>query len=212
MAVERELWGGAFAARIFGEFVDISNYRQVPDHQEVYAHADTDRSIIFEVVEMMDESDSRLAMQRHWEELCKANESPDHECAIRQLTQEEVPNFPHSHQDDGCWVARGTQHISKGRDSADAANTVRVSLALIRLPHVTTDLLVQSNVPTRISTASQARAASPIHDEEAKTSDSNTSDDNSSSDVVPLEDFLAEALSSLQCRDWTLFGPDAAAP
>lgn len=46
-----ELYGGAMSLEIPSRLVDISAFRQVPDHQEVFADADTDQSVIVEINE-----------------------------------------------------------------------------------------------------------------------------------------------------------------
>jgi Ran-interacting Mog1 protein len=45
----RELYGGAITANLPADFIDASNLRQVPDHQEVYLSPTTLTTIIFEI-------------------------------------------------------------------------------------------------------------------------------------------------------------------
>ena len=45
------LYGGALKISLPSNFIDISKYRHVPDNQEVYSNAETDRSICIEIVE-----------------------------------------------------------------------------------------------------------------------------------------------------------------
>ena len=47
---ERMLFGGAITCRIPERYVDVSDFRPIPDHQEVYADGGTDQSVIFEIV------------------------------------------------------------------------------------------------------------------------------------------------------------------
>ena len=47
----RPLFGGALSTIVPEEFQDISLIRQVPDTQEVFADATTDRSVIIELLE-----------------------------------------------------------------------------------------------------------------------------------------------------------------
>lgn len=47
----RQLFGGAILVELPTEFVDVSNVRDVPDHQEVFANQDTDQSVIIEILE-----------------------------------------------------------------------------------------------------------------------------------------------------------------
>ena len=46
----RELFGSAITMQMPDRFKDISNYRPVPDHQEVLTDANTDQSVIVEVL------------------------------------------------------------------------------------------------------------------------------------------------------------------
>ena len=57
-----KLFGGAFQIDLPDGFVDVSDFRQVPDHQEVWAEAKTDRSAIIEILERVDEKDEQSAL------------------------------------------------------------------------------------------------------------------------------------------------------
>ena len=48
----RQLYGGAMSIDIPERFEDISQFRQVPDHQEAFADSNTDSSIIIELNQM----------------------------------------------------------------------------------------------------------------------------------------------------------------
>ena len=45
----RELYGGAITTNLPTDFIDCSNLRQIPDHQEVYLSPNTLTTIIFEI-------------------------------------------------------------------------------------------------------------------------------------------------------------------
>ncbi|CAL5363208.1 unnamed protein product [Camellia sinensis] len=49
---ERPLFGGAIASTFPLRFQDMSNIRQVPDHQEVFADPARDESLIFELLDL----------------------------------------------------------------------------------------------------------------------------------------------------------------
>lgn len=51
MSTKAKLYGGAIECNIPAGFDDVSKFRVVPDHQEVYANAETDQSIIVEINE-----------------------------------------------------------------------------------------------------------------------------------------------------------------
>lgn len=46
----RGLFGGAIEVQLPERLVDVSNFRPVPDNQEVFADGNTDESVIVEVV------------------------------------------------------------------------------------------------------------------------------------------------------------------
>jgi hypothetical protein len=60
--VTRELYGGAFTIDIPKCFADISEVREVPNHQEVFADSDTDRSIIVELNSMAEVPDNEACV------------------------------------------------------------------------------------------------------------------------------------------------------
>ncbi|GAB2297209.1 hypothetical protein Dimus_031322 [Dionaea muscipula] len=49
------LYGGAISSTFPQRFEDVSNIRQVPDHQEVFADPAHDESLIFEVLDLEDD-------------------------------------------------------------------------------------------------------------------------------------------------------------
>ncbi|KAK8658274.1 hypothetical protein V6N13_036485 [Hibiscus sabdariffa] len=52
---ERPLFGGAISASFPLRFRDVSNIRQVPDHQEVFVDPACDESLIFELLDFKHE-------------------------------------------------------------------------------------------------------------------------------------------------------------
>lgn len=52
----RELFGGALSIKVPKDFKDVSVFRQVPDHQEVFVSNDSDDSLIVELLETPSES------------------------------------------------------------------------------------------------------------------------------------------------------------
>lgn len=47
---QRDLFGGAMTMKIPSRLTDVSDFRPVPDNQEVFADGDTDQSIIIEIM------------------------------------------------------------------------------------------------------------------------------------------------------------------
>jgi hypothetical protein len=48
---ERELFGDGIKIKVPKSFKDVSDFRQVPDHQEVFVSGDSDASLIVELLE-----------------------------------------------------------------------------------------------------------------------------------------------------------------
>ncbi|KAL3646450.1 hypothetical protein CASFOL_011630 [Castilleja foliolosa] len=49
---QRNLFGGAIVSNFPLRFEDVSNIRQVPDHQEVFVDPTRDESLIFELLDL----------------------------------------------------------------------------------------------------------------------------------------------------------------
>ncbi len=90
-----------------------------------------------------------------------------------------------------CW---GLQRVSKYREGAQQANDVRVYVAVLRLPEVTSDIVVSFNSPVHINNASAS----------AEAVNQNTLRDycNEPHTTALFEGFIA----SLQVLDFGLFG------
>ncbi|KAI9377134.1 hypothetical protein POPTR_019G023800v4 [Populus trichocarpa] len=52
ISTDRPLFGGAISSTFPVRFQDVSNIRQVPDHQEVFADPSRDESLVFELLDL----------------------------------------------------------------------------------------------------------------------------------------------------------------
>jgi len=57
-----ELYGGAFKIDLPTSYADISQIRDVPNHQEVFVDSDADQSVVIELNSMAEVSDADAAM------------------------------------------------------------------------------------------------------------------------------------------------------
>jgi hypothetical protein len=64
-----DLFGGAISADIPSSFIDASDFRPIPSHQEVYVSKDSSDSIIVEIVEMQPVPIENMA-EYHLKEVC----------------------------------------------------------------------------------------------------------------------------------------------
>ena len=64
------LFGSALAASLPSTFTDVSEMRQVPDHQEVWLDSEGFTSIVIEILERVEKPDL-AALQYHLEDLAE---------------------------------------------------------------------------------------------------------------------------------------------
>mmetsp|Transcript_32571 Transcript_32571/g.95333 ORF Transcript_32571/g.95333 Transcript_32571/m.95333 type:complete len:188 (-) Transcript_32571:258-821(-) len=177
-----ELYGGAMTCELPRSFVDASQMREVPDHQEVWVDTATDRSFIVEVLDRKTEVPDDQAITFFLEDLASFNDAKEAAVLIsRRAADEETPGLP---PDTVCLVGAGEQLVAKFAEAS--ANRVKVHICAVRLVEQETDLLITLNDPVAI-------------------------DPQSSSAVAPVaqagEELFAQVLRSFRIVDWTLFTP-----
>lgn len=94
-------------------------------------------------------------------------------------------------------LASGLQAVSKGRQGSEAANTVSIVMAVIRLPAAASDMLVTLNSPVIISPGSAAAEHAGAGVKRA---------------FATAPQLLQAALDTLSIHDWGLFGQGASEP
>ena len=152
----RKLFGGAFNITLPTRMIDLSTFRLIPDHQEVWTDASADQSVIIEILERVDTQDSN-AVKYHFDEISNTNESI--ESKIMQNTEILTKNDLLIASKYHCsWIA-GTQRVSKGRDTKDKSNLISLFVTCIRLKDHETDILITMNSPLIIHEKSQSAQA-----------------------------------------------------
>jgi hypothetical protein len=220
----RTLFGGALSCAVPPSFVDVSDFRQVPDNQEVFADASqSDSSLVVEILEQpvvadpsTDPSSTSVpvavadaaAVAYYLADLAEANDAADGAVfrGARRLTAEEMPQLAASSPAAaGCsaWVGAGDQAVSKVREGDHARNAVRVYAAVLRLPEINTDLLITMNVPLVISASSSSAASGGVglHQLGGQGGEGGGGDPCAAATAL----FLS-ILKSLRIEDWGLFG------
>ncbi|XP_030648606.1 ran guanine nucleotide release factor [Chanos chanos] len=154
----RPLFGGALSAVIPHSARDISELRQIPDNQEVFAHSQTDQSVIIELLEYQSHVNDSDAARYHFEDVAGSNKATEAgSWEVRSV--EALPKSELSLQEcSSAWLLSGAQLISKFNE--EAKNTVNIHLGLFRLPQFTTDILVTFNDPVSISPLSSSAVGS----------------------------------------------------
>lgn len=188
------LFGGALELALPDRFEDISCYRDVPDNQEVFTDAESDQSVIVEILELAAVSDEESAPFL-FQDLAEAGSATSSTIeGTRRLENSDIPLLP---ENTTAYSALGIQRVAKGRDDPQAANELQVILAVVRLKTVSSDVVITLNTPITIDPCSSSAQAV-------------SKDYKRWHDRAP-EDFNA-MLQSFAVLDWGLFGPCEPAP
>ncbi|CAL8394757.1 unnamed protein product [Boreogadus saida] len=143
------LFGGAISARIPHSARDISDVREVPDNQEVFAHGHTDQSLIVELLEFESNVEDLDAAKYHFEDIAGSNKAlKPGTCDVTSVVALSKSELSLS-ECSSAWLLNGAQCVSKFNE--EARNAVTIHLGLFRLPQFSTDVLVTFNDPLSIS-------------------------------------------------------------
>ncbi|KAG1671992.1 hypothetical protein FOA52_013365 [Chlamydomonas sp. UWO 241] len=191
--IARDLFGGAMSMSLPSRLVDVSDYRPVPDHQEVWADGATDQSLVVELVEAA-AAEAGACGRFYFDDMASVNDSGESSVrGVEELGLASLPSLPGVEGLYACLVT-GTQLVSKSRQDSDASNAVLLLLAVLRLPKVGSDLLITLNTPLHIS--------------EHSTSAENVNATGVQQGADLARPLLLSMLVSLSIRDWGLFGAD----
>ncbi|KAL5722728.1 hypothetical protein ACHQM5_006213 [Ranunculus cassubicifolius] len=197
-SIDRALFGGALSTTFPLRFQDISNIRQVPDHQEGFADPNRDESLIFELLDLKhDVADNGSAT---WFLQDLATEQGAEGCIVlEQSGVFDAEGLRYRNMPAVITTAVGQMSISKGRQGREAQNVVKVYLANLRLKGVDTDVLITAYEPLAISPFSEsapdvgAGLAVPA----------------AQVGCMPMSDVVKLAVSTFKVHDWNLFGASA---
>eukprot|EP00002_Diphylleia_rotans_P000798 TRINITY_DN10422_c0_g1_i1.p1 TRINITY_DN10422_c0_g1~~TRINITY_DN10422_c0_g1_i1.p1 ORF type:complete len:184 (-),score=30.67 TRINITY_DN10422_c0_g1_i1:94-645(-) len=177
--VVAELYGGAMQMRVPCSFFNVSEIRQIPDHQEVFVdRVIPEWSCIVEFLEYQSsQADDNIARYL-FTDLCEENgvegasDMSIVSSSVLDLAQK--PNFVEFHAS----IIYGTQRVCKFRESE--RKLVHTWLGVVRLPKVNCELAVSFNIPQDASGVT-IDFLSTVHS------------------------IFAHVFSSLQINDWGLF-------
>ncbi|KAM3620186.1 uncharacterized protein V6R79_019479 [Siganus canaliculatus] len=155
------LFGGALSAVLPHSIRDISELREIPDNQEVFAHAHSDQSLIVELVEYQGQVADQDAARYHFEDIATSNKALETD-AFEVTSVVPLPKSELLLSDcSSAWMLTGTQCVSKFNE--EARNKVTLHLGLLRLPQFSTDILITFNDPQAISPESSSAVAVEPH-------------------------------------------------
>ena len=206
----RNLFGGAITANLPPSYGDVSNVRQIPDHQEVFVDNESEASVIVELLQLESSFQDLEAIRHHFQDLSDANEATDTKIISEgSFTAEEF--IPSLTAVDCKHALIGKQTVGKYRTRSDMeVDEVYIILVLVRLANVSTDLLVSMNIPARMfaptttTTANNNTTTSNSTEPElnvAQLLPSIGTDMTIHKNVSTMRDFV----NSLHVADWGLF-------
>jgi Ran-interacting Mog1 protein len=197
--VQRPLFGWALACHLPSDWRDVSDVRQVPDHQECWqsvgaaAADDFSRLLVIEILERQNDIADADAAEYFFRDLAESNGSPVLSFTARPSLTAGAGGATTDDDTDGIAIrglpvdavlafGSGRQRVALGRDRSDAAgrrsahhqevHVIQVLLCAIRLKERNTDLLITLSAPI-----------------------SN-----------PCDDLFRRILESIRINDWSLFG------
>eukprot|EP01089_Gocevia_fonbrunei_P012661 TRINITY_DN3055_c0_g1_i1.p1 TRINITY_DN3055_c0_g1~~TRINITY_DN3055_c0_g1_i1.p1 ORF type:complete len:197 (+),score=34.88 TRINITY_DN3055_c0_g1_i1:121-711(+) len=152
----RDLFGGGMSVMLPRRFADVSELRQVPDNQEVFVDVNTDQSIIIELLALEENVPNSESIKYFFDDLAESNDAKEGATIIQTITLDEnkVPLFG---KDIHKSALLGDQYVSKFNEQSK--NKIQLYMANIRLPQVTTDILITLNTPVYISTQSSSKVS-----------------------------------------------------
>ncbi|RKF63022.1 putative ran guanine nucleotide release factor [Golovinomyces cichoracearum] len=139
-----DIYGGAITVDLPDCFADVSNLRQVPDHQEVYLDKNGFTSIIFDINERLGPAGSGpsvdgAALTAHLEDIV---DSEDDQVQVWSSSSTQFSKLP---EGTPAYTLITTQKSSLPKDSSPEFTAI--VLTLIRLEKESTDILISINVP-----------------------------------------------------------------
>ncbi|KAL8756793.1 MAG: hypothetical protein Q9184_004384 [Pyrenodesmia sp. 2 TL-2023] len=140
-----ELFGGAITVNLPDRYADVSNIREVPDHQEIYLDASGFSSIIVEIAERVSEpSTDEEALKFHFHDIVEEHDTSSvYHTGAAQLANL-TPDTP-------CYTLLATTTpppVPNGNPNRPLTPTfTAIILTLIRLVPQSTDIVVTINIP-----------------------------------------------------------------
>lgn len=193
--VERPLFGGAIATTFPLRFQDVSDIRQVPDHQEVFVDPSRDESLIIELLDFKHDVGDGGSASWFLNDLATEQDAEDIS-VMEQSGVFEANGLRYRNMPAVITTAVGQMSISKARQGREAQNLVKVYLANLRLKGVDTDVLITAYEPIAISPLSES----------ARSVGAGLAVPASQVGRMPMSDVFQVAVSSFKVHDWNLFG------
>ncbi|KAH8724559.1 hypothetical protein GQ44DRAFT_617704 [Phaeosphaeriaceae sp. PMI808] len=135
------LYGGAITVDLPSTFVDTSQIREVPDHQEVYIDANGYSSIVVEILEYQDKGSDDEALQYHFADLI------DDTGDSTNILKQEKAMFKSLPEKPTCALTFIQTPPPPDRPDRKTPEFVYIHLLLLRLKEKDTDVMITVNIP-----------------------------------------------------------------
>lgn len=190
----KQLFGGAISCAMPISFEDVSIVRQVPDHQEVFVHKDSEMSLIIELLQYDESIPDDKAAVHYFEDLSLCNEAQQSKIESSEIVNdpEFLPGIQNKKYTKCALVGRQIVAKFNSKNPNQPKDAVQILLMVLRLNDVGTDLLVTLNLPYAQQTARDNSASllqKPVVME---------------TNVSPA-DIMKITLHTLKILDWSLF-------
>ncbi|XP_057448259.1 uncharacterized protein LOC130739843 [Lotus japonicus] len=192
----RPLFGGEISSTFPNRFQDVSNIRDVPDHQEVFVDPSRDESLIFELLDFKHDVADNGSAAWFFQDLAREQDA-EGTVVIEQSGVLEAPGLTHNNIPTVVTTAVGQMAISKGRQGREAQNIVKVYLANLRLKGVDTDVLITAYEPIVINPLSES----------ADTVGAGLAVPAAQAGCMSMDEVIKLAVTNFKVYDWGLFGP-----
>ncbi|KAG6524077.1 hypothetical protein ZIOFF_013967 [Zingiber officinale] len=201
--VVHPLFGGSISSCFPLRFQDVSNLREVPDHQEVFADPNRDESLIFELLDIKHEVGDNESAVWFLRDIAGEQDAEDSMVLEQSGTLEAIgltsTNGPAIASIAVAQMGLVQQAIAKGRQGREAQNLVRVYLANLRLREVTTDVLITAYEPLLINPLSES----------ANVVGAGPTVPAAQAGCLPLAEVFKLAVTNFKVHDWGLFNTGA---
>ncbi|KAK3142405.1 hypothetical protein QOZ80_4BG0346010 [Eleusine coracana subsp. coracana] len=190
----RPLFGGAISTTFPVRFQDVSDIRQVPDHQEVFVDPARDESLIFELLDLKSEVDDAGSALWFLRDIANEQDAGDI-MVVEHSGTLELSGLRFGEGPVVAGTAVGQLAVSKGRQGREAQNIVRLYLANIRLKNAGTDVVITAYEPLLINPLSEsARAVASGPAVPAQ-----------QAGCLPISEIFKLAVMNFNVHDWNLF-------
>ncbi|KAL6567717.1 hypothetical protein OROGR_001385 [Orobanche gracilis] len=214
LCTPRSLFGGAIVSTFPLRFEDVSNIRQVPDHQEVFVDPRRDESLIFELLDLKTDVADQGSATWFLQDLAR-DQDAEGTMVLEQSGVFHADGLGFRGSPAIITTAVGQMEldqanytillipsfigISKGRQGRDAQNIVKVYLADMRLKDVGTDVLITAYEPMLINPLSESAAAVGAGWVVPAANSGN----------MPMAEVFKGAVTNFKVNEWGLFGSAA---